>query len=249
VTEDISKGKRSRKRARKLSDATGAHSESSGYSDQLAQAQGAGNTHAFVPGICDRYHEAVPDMGKSAEAMAASATTAGRPDVAAFNEARLSEPLGRDHGHQSPSSGDHGAGTGRNDHIACGAPGSPGVGPVSVNLNQSGTQVLPFMKRTENPVTFIGESGFHSQFSGTDQPAGADGGLVSASQLDTSMAGRFQGMQARNPDPGNGSRDYGIARNSATPASAGNYLRDPESHAVSNKSKLDVMKDTMRRIG
>jgi hypothetical protein len=192
-----------------------------------------------------------PANPQGAASMAAISDRGQPVNTVDYNDARVSESLGRDHGHASTSSGDHGPGQGRPGWVAYGHPGTPGTaGAVEVELNQSSTSVMPWMKRTESPMGFVGNAAFASPFSSTDQPPGADGGRVSARQLDTSMAGRFDGMQSVNASPGDGSRVYDSARQSATPPTPGHSLRDAESRAVSNKaSKLDLMKELQRRIG
>lgn len=254
------------------------HSMSSGYSDQLALAQGANVTHKPTP-ACARYHDKdhqpvdeceyhdpglategseIPDAIKailgegsahpanpagpgSAADMAQSATFAHGRDaysVYQFNGARVSESLTSGHS-RSASTGDHGVGTGRNNHVAV----------EHANLNQHGTTPLPFMQRTESPHGFVGSAAFHSPFSMTDAPPGAPGDTFTVSQVD-SRAGSYRGMNPVSRNPGDGSRPYGMARTSGTPDNGGHSLSAPESNAVANKlSPLDIIKQAQRDQG
>ena len=121
-------------------------------------------------------------------------------------DARVSEPVTE--GHQASSTGDHGVGMSRSDHIAWDHP----------DLRQHSTTIEPFAElHTVNGVT-IGSLAFQS-------------GRVNVSRLDAyNSAGA---PQFREQPSGNPVRpDYHQHRDSATPPNGSHSLANPTSHAV-----------------
>lgn len=227
---DVSKPKKTRKRTRKTRpEGTPGHAAAEGYCDQMASGQGAGETHRITP-VCAHLHEATADMSKSAEQMAASATNCGSPDVASFNSGRLSEGLGRDQGHQSVSSGDHGNGTGRNDHVAFG----------HQDLRQSNVSFSDVLARLHTVRGNTVDLGVPDNTPGGFSHAGQ---VALASFDAANQAGSYRGMQAVNHNPQRA--DYHQERGSATMPNGSHSLASPESTAVSNKSRLDIMKTAL----
>ena len=209
--EDITKGKKKRKKARRAEDyPTPQHAAAEGFNDD-AMRKGMNSLN-----IVDNSYDAD----------------------------RLSEPLTR--GHQSPSTGDHGRNAGRNADVAHGHD----------SLRQSSMDVEMFARRTQNPVTFVGQAAFHSAFSDTDAPPGADGGRVTVQRLNVrDEAGSYSGMDPVSYHPGDGSRDYGQHRTSAT-ADNGSHNSSSQAGACSTpreamkgESPISIMKRTQRRVG
>jgi hypothetical protein len=233
---DLSKGKRKRK-------STPQHSAAEGYSDQLAVAQGAGNTHR-VTEECSSYHKSLGEpsdnpfgradaflaANKSASDMAASATNTGRPDVGSYNTQRVSPALSRGQGHQAVSSGDHGGSDG---------PRAPRrVAVDHPDLRQSNTSfsaVLANLRTVRGNVVDLGIP---------DSSAGgfSHAGEVALRSFDSAnQAGNYRGLSQ--PVDHNPLRDdYHPAANSATSPNPCYPMGSAESNAVANKSRVDIMK-------
>lgn len=217
------KPKKTRKRTKK-NPGTPGHAAAEGYCDEMASNEPSGETHRITP-VCAHLHEATADMGKSAEQMAASATMYGRPDVAAFNDGRVSESLGRDQGHASVSSGDHGAGMGRNDHVAFSHP----------DLRQSNVDFSTVLANLRTVRGNTMDSGIPDSTAGGFSVAGQ----VALQSFDAAnQAGNYRGMQPVNHSPAR----PGYHQSRQHSPNGSHSLGNPESNAVSTKSRVDVMK-------
>lgn len=106
-----------------------------------------------------------------------------------------------------------------------------------------------------NPYHAVGQTGFHSDFTHTDDPAGAPGIRVHVNGFDAAAyAGEMRDVSGRDVLDSIDFRpavrtEYHQHRTSATPDSQGHSLRDPLSHAVATKSRLDIVKDAMKEQG
>jgi hypothetical protein len=134
---------------------------------------------------------------------------------------------------------------------------SRGLAVGHPDLQQSSTDFGPTVQAgTDNP-TFIGGAGFHSAFSGTDMPAGADRGMPRVQLYDAAANAGHNGMldQVRH-DVGqeHATGRYDTARGSAAPDN-GSHSHDSQAGACSvprqsmKASSFDIIKQAMRDQG
>jgi hypothetical protein len=140
-------------------------------------------------------------------------------------------------------------------------PGFPDVSDRRVNsrelafrhpdMRQHSTTVEPFGRFGTDRVTYLGQSGFHGEFSDSDTPPGADRGRVRVQSLDfASQAGSYPGLaHPVDHNPGRRPEGFSSAPLSGTGRNGTHSLGDVTSHAVANKSALDIMRETQRRLG
>lgn len=214
MTEDITKGKKGRKRARTAS-----------YVASEIMHDHVNSHHAVTPG-----HAAAEGHQHVMEASCGKGATGNPVDhvhspSGSYADDRLSEPLTA--GHASPSTGDHGAGQGRNSAIAMG----------HEDLRQSRPGLVPFAAMRSNGPQFAGQMGVFG-----------DGGA--AVRLDVMPAAERAGLPAFRAAPSGNpllANGYRPARGSGTPANGGHDLTNVTSHAVASKGKtnLDIMKDAL----
>lgn len=170
-----------------------------------------------------------------------------------YGNDRVSGPL--TDGHQSPSTGDHGVGQGRNDHLAEGHPTGPSPVPGAPNVRH-----LDLQTTGASPLASLRSNLCY----GANQFSHPSDASVSG-QDQASAAGRPRGVRAQpSGNPGgtasapNGGRTGGAevppssvqsppqppARGSATPNSAGGRGVECR-HPASMKSHYDIMRDAI----
>ena len=127
---------------------------------------------------------------------------------------------------------------------------NPGVAVEHPDLEQSNTvfgRVLYTLRA--NPYSAVGQTGFHSVFSGTDSPAGSPGNSVTVHGFDpAAMSGEMRGAHGDILDQVDHRINVRTAYDTAPTGSSHNgthRLNDVESRAVANKSRLDIMKEAM----
>jgi hypothetical protein len=124
--------------------------------------------------------------------------------------------------------------------------GSRRVAVGSPDLQQQPSSVFGAIiasLRTTNPESYVGGAAFNSAFGGTDRPAEAPGDSVRVAAWDAAEhAGSFAGMQ----EVDTASRDESGYCSAPIGARNGSHsLGSVESTAVSNKSRLDIMREAM----
>lgn len=147
------------------------------------------------------------------------------PGGRSLTEARVSPPLTA--GHQSPSSGDHGAGM-----DPMNVPGPREIAFRHPDLRQGSTTIVPWQAlSTRNP----------------DKPEGDlifGRGRVNVQQLHVPETVQFTSQPSGNPNMRNLPH---ISRDSATPANGSHSLASPQSNAVSLKAsdRGEIMRRAM----
>lgn len=217
MTEDVTKGKKNGKGKR------------SRFSERIVYHVNAGhiNDHHPTPGHAqaDGYQRemARPDCDKAATG---NPVDNAHSPTGSYTDDRLSEPLTA--GHASPSTGDHGAGQGRNSDVALG----------HEDLRQSRPGLVPFAAMRSNPANFVGQAAFGA----LDGPSVVHVDVMPAAER-AGLPG-FRAAPSGNPLLANG---YRPARGSGTPASGGHDLTNVTSHAVASKGKtnLEIMKEAL----
>lgn len=180
--------------------------------------QAAADANALADGYTAAMNQEKPDECKSAADMAGPAERArgGNPaSVEDFNTQR----------------------TGNSRRVAVGAR----------DLQQQPATVFQGVLASlrSNPYNFTGGTGFGGAFSGTDRPAEAPGDQVQVRGFDPAgSAGSYAGMQPVDIAP-RGDDGYHQHRNSGTAPNGTHSLSNVTSHAVSNKSRLDIMKEAL----
>ena len=108
---------------------------------------------------------------------------------------------------------------------------------------------------TANPYHALGQTGFSSDFSFTDRPVQAPGDQVRINAFDAAAsAGSMTGMNGGDVLDSVDYRpqvrtEYHQHRDSATPPNGTHSLGNPESHAVSNKSRFEIIRDEDEEAG
>jgi hypothetical protein len=175
------------------------------------------DANALADGYTAGMHQATADETKSARDMAASATSArgGSPGNVAGYNAQRAGSSSR--------------------RVAAGHP----------DLQQASVFQGALSRLRTNTTVFLGQSGFHGDFSGSDSPQGAPGNHVEVFEYDPAgAAGSYAGMM---PVDTSARRDEGYAqhRSSPTAPNGSHALRDVESNAVRNKSRVQIMKEAL----
>jgi hypothetical protein len=176
------------------------------------------------------------DAGARGKAIAAAGIPPRFPDYAAE---RVSESLNA--GHAAASPGDHGRGAGRPGEVSWGHPdlrqSSVSFGDVIARLRTQRGDALDPPGR--DPGAGNGMGGF------------AYAGQVALRAFDAAgEAGAYRGMDPRNQSPAR--PDYHPARGSGTPPNGSHSTASPASmprQSMKNSDRLEIMKETMRRIG
>lgn len=207
----------------------------------------AGDAGVEAPDVCAAHDvaESMVDaqMGKGGPAVVGTAggkdpLAASRPSVSSpaignpvaspdFNAMRLSEPLTA--GHAATSVYDHGVGAGRN----------PGVAVHHLDLQQSS----PVVRSLTTVSSHNGDDDHHDR--AITHPTGS----VNVNRLDfAGQAGRFGGLNLPAGNPGHPADHQ--HRESATADNGSHSLNHPQSNYMpSMKSSLDIMRETMRKMG
>ena len=228
MSEDISKARKRTRRRAKVIFYENVNKPARNRSASLAALRAeddcddASGAHAEAEGACESMSK--PDLDKGAAEWAQSAQRRASRDnssnVPDFNSQRNA---------------------GYSRRVAVGHP----------DLNQQPPRFFGdiLARLRTNPYNFVGAAAFHNAFSSTDNPAGSPGNNVNVRSFDAAAhAGSYRGAPPVDVSPRAPVTGYHQERGSATAPNGGHSLRDPESHAVSNKSRVDIMRETMRRM-